>query len=69
MAMTASGLKSAIISEMNSQGFNISNPANQGQAEAYIEALATAIVDYIQANAKAIDNGTPTTPAGVWSIL
>lgn len=69
MAMTTAGMKAAIKAEMASAGFNIDNPATNGEADAYIEAFATAIVEYIQANAEANDLGTPTTPAGLWSIL
>ena len=69
MAMTALGLKSAILTEMATQGFDISNPNTNGEADAYIEALATAIVQYIQANAQANDIGTPAVPAGLWAIL
>lgn len=68
MAMTSMGLKTAIISEMIVQGFDPLNVATQGQAEAYIEAIATAVVTYIHANAEAVDTGTPATPAGNWPI-
>ena len=52
MAMTNAGLKAAIIAEMQAQGFAPTNAATNGEAEKYIEALATAIVTYIQANAQ-----------------
>jgi NADP-dependent 3-hydroxy acid dehydrogenase YdfG len=55
MAMSTSGLKSAILSEMANQGFNI--PAS-AYGEQYIEALATAIVTYIQANATVTDESS-----------
>lgn len=55
--MTGSGLKSAIITKMISKGFQPLNPATNGEAEAYIEALAEAVVEYIQANGEAVDPG------------
>lgn len=53
MAMTPSGLKAEIISQMQAQGFNPLDSKTGGQAEKYIEAIATAVVLYIQQNAKA----------------
>ena len=53
MAMTPAGLKAEIISQMQAQGFSPTNPKANGEAEKYIEAIATAVVLYIQANAKA----------------
>jgi NADP-dependent 3-hydroxy acid dehydrogenase YdfG len=55
MAMSTSGLKSAILSEMANQGFNIPVSA---YGEQYIEALATAIVTYIQTNATVTDESS-----------
>lgn len=52
MAMTPNGLKAVIIAEMSAQGFNITNPQTGGEGEKYVEALATAIVNYIQASAE-----------------
>lgn len=69
MAMTSSGMKAAIKTEMSNQGFDIDNVVNDGQADKYIEAIATAIVTYIQSNAEADDTGTTGTPAGKWPIL
>lgn len=57
MTMTPAGLKAKIITEMQSQGFDPTNSATNGEAEKYIEALATAIVEYIQDEAKAVDPG------------
>lgn len=56
MAMTPLGLKSFIITELQNQGFAPLNPATGGEAERYIEALATAIVTYIQQNAEVTTN-------------
>lgn len=69
MAMTPAGLKSAIKTEMATQGFDIDNAATNGQADKYVEALATAIVEYIQSSAQAQDTGTSTIPNGLWPIL
>lgn len=69
MAMTGAGLKAAIKSEMAAQGFNIDNPATNGEADKYIEAIATAVVSYIQANAQVQDTGTDPVPAGLWPII
>lgn len=69
MPMTPAGLKTAIKTEMANQGFDIDNPATNGEGDRYVEALATAIVEYIQANAIAQDTGTSASPAGLWPIF
>ncbi len=69
MAMTPAGMKAAIKAEMANQGFDIDNAATNGQADKYLDAIATGIVNYIQSNAQANDVGTPTTPSGLWAIL
>ena len=57
MALDAAGLKSEIIALMQAAGFDPLNPAAGGEAEAYIQALATAIVTHIQANGQVIVSG------------
>ena len=51
MPLSDSSLKARIISEMQSQGFNPTNAATNGEAEKFFEALAKAIVDEITTNA------------------
>lgn len=58
MALSAAGLKALMISEMESQGFEPTNSLNGGQSEAFLEALATAIVDHITGNAVTIGEVT-----------
>lgn len=69
MAMNATDLKNEIVAELITRGFDPLNVANNNQAEAYIDAFAAGIVNHIQANAQAIDVGTPTVPAGNWPIV
>lgn len=76
MAMNASALKgelkTAIRGAMAGQGFNIDHPDTNGEADKYIDALATgiatAVVSHIQNNAVAVDTGTDPAPAGNWPI-
>lgn len=69
MAMTTQGLKSAIIGSMLAEGFLPNHPDTDGQADKYIEALASAIVGYIKNSAEVVDTGTQSTPAGNWPII
>lgn len=66
-------MKSAVKSAMAAKGFEIDNPATNGEADNYIDAMAegmaNAVVAHIQANAQAIDSGTQALPAGLWPIL
>lgn len=65
-------MKNAVKVEMADRGFNIDNPATNGQADAYIDALcegiANAMVGHIQSSAETVDLGTQSNPAGRWSI-
>ena len=53
--MNASGLAAEMESELQAQGFVTNNEHSKTQQ--MCQALATAIVNHIQANAKAIDPG------------
>lgn len=57
MSMSAAGLAQAIIIQMSAQGFSPLSAETDGQAVKYINALSTAIVQYIQANAEAAVSG------------
>ena len=50
MALSKSGLKTRIISELNSLGFDTTNPFSF--AEKLAEAIANSVVDEIQSNAR-----------------
>ena len=57
MTISEAGLKSAIIGQMQAKGFNPTNTETNGEGEKYIEALATAIVQYIKTNADVVVAG------------
>ncbi|MBF9002087.1 hypothetical protein [Vibrio nitrifigilis] len=64
MALSKSSLKSKIVSELNAQGFV--TEGEHAMAQKMAEAIANAVVDEIQANAKAtVQSGSS---AGTWSI-
>ncbi|WPC76576.1 hypothetical protein [Vibrio porteresiae] len=64
MALSQSSLKSKIVSELNAQGFV--TEGDHAMAQKMAEAIANAVVDEIQANAKAtVQSGSS---AGVWPI-
>ena len=64
MALSKSSLKSKIISELNAQGFV--TEGEHAMAQKMAEAIANAVVDEIQANAKAtVQSGSS---AGTWPI-
>lgn len=64
MPITSAGLKAQIISEMTGRGFNPLHPATNGEAEQYIEAIATAVVSYLTANALIVGTVTSGVAAG-----
>ncbi|MBY7898708.1 hypothetical protein KW478_19630 [Vibrio fluvialis] len=64
MALSKSSLKDRIISELQSQGFV--TEGEHAMVQKMAEAIANAVVDEIQANAKA--NVTSGSSAGSWSI-
>lgn len=53
--MTPAGMKAAIKAELTAAGFNIDHPDTNGEGDAYIEAIATGVVTYIQASAQAFE--------------
>ena len=64
MALSQSSLKTKIVSELNAQGFV--TEGEHAMAQKMAEAIANAVVDEIQANAKAtVQSGSS---AGVWPI-
>ena len=64
MALSKSSLKSKIVSELNAQGFV--TEGEYAMAQKMAEAIANAVVDEIQANAKAtVQSGSS---AGAWPI-
>lgn len=65
MAMNASTLASAIVSQLQSQGFATTNP--HAWLEDFAQAVATAVVNHLTANAKA--NVTAGSSAGQWPLL
>lgn len=54
MALSKSGLKGRIITELSAQGFNVSENGKDGQLwiQKFAQAVANAVVDEIQANAQ-----------------
>ena len=58
MALSKSGLKSRIITELQTIGFTTTG--TYAWVQKFAEAIANAIVDEIQANAKAVGLDTPT---------
>ncbi|MCG6389678.1 hypothetical protein K6U51_06010 [Vibrio fluvialis] len=64
MALSKSSLKDRIISELQSQGFV--TEGEHAMVQKMAEAIANAVVDEIQANAKA--NVTGGSSLGKWSI-
>lgn len=64
MALSKSSLKDRIITELQGQGFTTTG--NHAKADELATAIANAVVDEIQANAKA--NVTGGSSAGSWSI-
>ena len=67
MAMSISGMKAAIKAAMISKGFNPDHPSTNGEADAFIEAIAEGVYNHITTSAKAVDEGG-TSPAN-WSII
>ncbi|ELU8401735.1 hypothetical protein SD340_003631 [Vibrio fluvialis] len=64
MALSKSSLKDRIITELQGQGFTTTG--NHAKADELATAIANAVVDEIQANAKA--NVTGGSYAGSWPI-
>jgi tRNA A37 threonylcarbamoyltransferase TsaD len=65
MAMSASGLKAAIIASMTS---TIGAPADGSKQAQFAEALATAIVTYLVANAEIAATGVDPQGGSVSSV-
>ena len=64
MALSQSSLKTKIVSELNAQGFV--TEGEHAMAQKMAEAIANAVVDEIQANAKTtVQSGSS---AGTWPI-
>lgn len=63
MALTAAGLKSAIVAQMNSAsatGTTDQGVAGSAQRDAFAGAIATAVIDYLKSNTVV----TGTCPSG-----
>lgn len=56
MALSKSSLKSRILNELSSRGFNVNNPRKDSEPwlDKFAEAIANAVVDEIQQNARAV---------------
>lgn len=65
MAMNATALKGELISVLQTQGF--ATNSNHAWLEQFAQAIATAVVNHLTANAKA--NVTAGSSAGQWPIL
>ncbi|WP_153448733.1 hypothetical protein [Vibrio algicola] len=64
MALSKTGLKQRILTELTAKGFTVSGEHSRNAD--YAEAIANAIVDEIQANAKAIVSSGSS--AGSWPV-
>ena len=68
MALSDSALKAEIISQMQAQGFDPTNPATGGEAEKYIEAIATAVVNHITSAAEVPVAGGGSYGGGIFPV-
>lgn len=65
MAITAAGLKSAIESEMDSK---LGEAEDADTREAFAEAIATAIINYLKANTVVTGQTVTSAAAGTWPL-